>query len=218
MLPEAVKDLPDPLDPRTKAIETDDLLAQMADEAINKLMADADRDDMPMRVARPVAKAPAPAPIVVQEAEPSPVETSAVETTPVETAPTEAEATIAAILNESIQATPTPTPTPTAEAPLIDVPPATIVDAHHAVPESVEIIEAHDEPPTPAADVKALLADHDNVAPSRGGVLLLPLRIINAPFDLLGDGIRNAMGQIAIVTLINAVAVIAYVLIFHRHH
>jgi hypothetical protein len=45
-----------------------------------------------------------------------------------------------------------------------------------------------------------------------------PLVWLNAPLDACPDGVREALGKVAVVTLVNAVAVLAYVLIFRRHH
>jgi hypothetical protein len=42
------------------------------------------------------------------------------------------------------------------------------------------------------------------------------LEILNSPLDALPDPIREAMGKIALVTLLNAIVVIGYVLICRR--
>ena len=57
-------------------------------------------------------------------------------------------------------------------------------------------------------------------APSADGplpVFLKPLEWMNAPLRHCSDGVRQAMGRAAIVTLINAILVLSYVLIFRRH-
>jgi hypothetical protein len=48
-------------------------------------------------------------------------------------------------------------------------------------------------------------------------VLLLPLQMLNEPLENCSDSLRQGLGWIGIVTTINAVAVIAYVLLFRRH-
>ncbi|MGN6727480.1 MAG: hypothetical protein ACTHLZ_16290 [Tepidisphaeraceae bacterium] len=214
-----VKDLPDPLDstPTSASANPDDLLAQMADEAINKLMAEAEKDDLPVRtpprapvqaVTEPVAEVSAPP-------EPPPAAPSI-------------ESTLDAAVAQAKQASePIDLPhdeSPHNESALTSPPspqPAEVSEDSIALlgttDDVVLPIEEH-AVPSSAADVKALLAEpvhHDHAGAS---VVLLPLRIVNAPFAVLGDRVRNAVGQIAIVTLINALAVLAYVLIFRRHH
>jgi hypothetical protein len=48
-------------------------------------------------------------------------------------------------------------------------------------------------------------------------LLLRPLEWLNAPLAFLPEPARNALGKVAIVTLFNALAVLAYVLIFRKH-
>lgn len=43
-----------------------------------------------------------------------------------------------------------------------------------------------------------------------------PLVWINAPFDALSPGLRESLGKAAVLTLVNAIAVLLYVLIFRR--
>jgi len=47
---------------------------------------------------------------------------------------------------------------------------------------------------------------------------LRPLEWLSAPLDPWPDQIRDLLGKVGLMTLINALAVIAYVLIFRRHH
>jgi hypothetical protein len=49
---------------------------------------------------------------------------------------------------------------------------------------------------------------------SRLPLVLRPLEWINAPLESLPESVRDVIGKIAIVTLINAAAVIAYVMLF----
>jgi hypothetical protein len=49
-------------------------------------------------------------------------------------------------------------------------------------------------------------------------LVLKPLEWINAPLDAFPNRVREAIGKIAILTMMNAVAVLTYVLIFRRHH
>ncbi len=47
--------------------------------------------------------------------------------------------------------------------------------------------------------------------------LLRPLSLVNAPLDPYPDRVREAVGKVAVVTLVNAIAVLAYVVVFRRH-
>lgn len=64
-------------------------------------------------------------------------------------------------------------------------------------------------------DVKQLLHDaqHDSPA-SAPGFIIAPLRLLNAPFAGLSDPTRDTLGQIALVTLVNALAIMLYVILF----
>lgn len=104
-------------------------------------------------------------------------------------------------------------------------PPPTIVNPAPVAPAAVE-----PPPPAAAVDLNAVLAAAAEVPPAQavpldalppdGGrlpLLLLPLELLSAPLDRCPDRVREAIGKVAVVTLVNAVAVIAYVAIFHRH-
>ncbi len=76
--------------------------------------------------------------------------------------------------------------------------------------------------PEPEADprtqIQSSLAEaeahyHQNKLP----FYLRPLEWINAPFAALPDPLRETLGKIGLLTLFNAAAVLAYVLIFRRH-
>jgi hypothetical protein len=43
------------------------------------------------------------------------------------------------------------------------------------------------------------------------------LEWVNSPLAGLSDEIREALGKVALVTTLNAVAVLTYVLVFRRH-
>jgi hypothetical protein len=54
--------------------------------------------------------------------------------------------------------------------------------------------------------------------PGRLPLILKPLEWINAPLDLCPENVREMVGKIAILTMVNAAAVLAYVWMFRRHH
>jgi hypothetical protein len=60
-------------------------------------------------------------------------------------------------------------------------------------------------------------AQADDAAAERVPLLVRVLEFLNAPLAGLSAGVREALGKIAIVTAVNAVAVLVYVLIFRRH-
>jgi hypothetical protein len=178
-LSQAVRDLPDPLSP-TPALPSsspDDLLAKMADEAIDQLMADADKGRP--TVTPPALEEPAEAPA------PEPPE-SAARVAPEATA---APATLAPAAEQQHGETP-----------------AAATDA--TIPAASD-----SDPPSPAADVKALLGDIPEDASSP---LLWPLQVINAPFAWLGERTRMTLGLIGVVTLVPAICAIVYV-VFLKH-
>ena len=53
-------------------------------------------------------------------------------------------------------------------------------------------------------------------AASRVEPVIRALEAVNAPLAFLPDAVRDALGKVAIVTLVNALAVLIYVLFF-RH-
>ena len=127
---------------------------------------------------------------------------------------------------------------PPAAAPAADVPVAAVLAPVEAAPVEAAVATAEPPPPVaaPAADLDAVLsaaaAEKPAASPAapaipaqldlggpapRWSLLLRPLVLINAPLDSYPDRVREAVGKVAVVTLVNAVAVIAYVVIFRRH-
>ena len=129
---------------------------------------------------------------------------------------------------------PAPPPPPTVVAvvaepvvePVAVVPPAPEVPAVAPPAEStaaVPVVAAVDLNAvlSAAADVPAA-ADTvplDALPPDDGRLplVLRPLELLSAPLDRCPDRVREAIGKVAVVTLVNAVAVIAYVALFRRH-
>jgi hypothetical protein len=77
-------------------------------------------------------------------------------------------------------------------------------------------------PPEPAAadQIATPASEDEEPAPifqyERVPFYVRMLEWINAPFDALPDGARDAIGKVAVMTLVNAVAILIYVLFF-RH-
>jgi hypothetical protein len=214
-LSQALRDLPDPTQP-TPVLPTanaDDLLAKMADEAIDKLLAEADKG--PTQPAIKLRQPPAPA-------DEKPAEEAAV-----------AEAAVADMLADAVdpvtpavdeRSTPEPASTTAIEA----APPAAAASETTAVETAVLLPEGSstDAPAAPAPapapvvveapkdDVKALLTEEIHARPSP---LLWPLWLLNAPFAWMSDRARQTLGLIGIVTLVPAVCAIVYVIYMKNH-
>ena len=66
-----------------------------------------------------------------------------------------------------------------------------------------------------------MIAEHptgaDDLGRSRPPILLRLLAWVNSPVDSLSDDARDLVGKIAILTMVNALAVLVYVLFFRRH-
>ena len=90
-----------------------------------------------------------------------------------------------------------PAPAPPAET-------ETTTVEKNALTDAIESIDASNEEPGPdAAEVP---------------IYLKPLVWLNSPMMLLPEPARDALGKVAILTLVNAVAVFVYVLLFRKHH
>lgn len=244
---QALRDLPDPTEPAPvlPAANADDLLAKMADEAIDKLLAEADRGPpvTPLKITPPPSAA-------ASEADENAVDTSA------------AEAALADLLNSvSMPAAPKPAPAKPAEPPPAEdlvaresagqpadvaaASPSTIADIDS---DDVSLAGTFESPPAEAiaaanaqaevahanADAEASHAAHAAVAahaapaddvksllaeemPGRPSPLLWPLWLLNLPFAWIGGRARQALGLIGIVTLVPAVCAIVYVLYMKKH-
>jgi hypothetical protein len=110
----------------------------------------------------------------------------------------EAAAHVAAIME--------PPPAAEAEAPAavpVAASPADAATADAAEREALSAPLVVPPPPPPALPVR---------------LLIRVLELINWPMTLVSDEAREAMGKIAIVTTLNAAAVLVYVLVFRRHH
>lgn len=120
-------------------------------------------------------------------------------------------------LIERHDAEPTESPAPAQDVPL----PIANDDGHGtsdtpalAMSDEEDIAHSFDDAPA-QSDVRALLADAVQSSPKGPpAIIVLTLRLLNAPFAYVSDPTRDIVGQIAIVTLVNALAVILYVILF----
>ncbi len=231
-LAEAVKDLPDPMEEPVNATgpSPDDLLSKMADQAISQLIENTEKG---------IAPSPLPNQVATSEASPSinesppalateadekramdqilssgesseldqkdaPASAEQQKSDPPKPEESEAAKDVQSQLDNvlsELKSDPPPPPSPEPQ-PLV----TQQTNTQEYAPESREDIKALFEPA--AAPVK-----HRKPAPE---FLVKPLEWMNVPFNSLPDTIRDTLGQIGIVTMINALAVLLYIILFRR--
>jgi hypothetical protein len=239
---QAAVDLPDPLDtssaraPRTRA-DADDLLSQLAGEEVDRMLASAGETPTSSPSGVEVA-APRPSPVesddIVDGAivgEKPPVAKIAIPQATIVT-PKEPQHVVARKASPFADAAPVVV-TPDVPAGSIDEALAKQASALVQVGKQENSPEPGAAPAAPDAGDSAVAvaaeldADHkqnvvklselasaakpDAVAPSP--IYYRPLIWANAPFAALPDPLRDALGKVAILTLLNSLAVIAYVLL-----
>ena len=103
-------------------------------------------------------------------------------------------------------------PAPAAAA--APAPAATPAPAVNAAAEAETVLEA----PSAVIDEDEVDLDAEPAEQFQTPLLVRVLEWINAPLSGLSDAAREAVGKVALVTTLNAVAVLTYVLLFRRHH
>ena len=120
------------------------------------------------------------------------------------------------------------------DAPPIDAPPrveksAPIISAIiEALPPPPSIITEIEQPTTPAeraalAPVEPMLSSSEisaavnQVQLDHTPIFVRLLELINAPFAFCPDVLRDMLGKVAILTMMNSLAVLIYVLLFRKH-
>lgn len=236
----AALDLPEPVEAPSAAPQsagTDDLLAQLAGQEIDRLLADADvpREGASAQASpepNPASKTETPTadskPATVQSA-PAPIEAPS--------APVQPTRSRLSSREPETPAAPTPAPPAPVEPPKSLLPNLDAPRAEQAIGDILgtldpELEKATREPtetaPTERAALDAALGpaaatlaaddlavDSDDDAPLP--LYLRPIEWLNACFDSIPEALLEAAGKIAILTMVNAVAVLLYVLFF-RHH
>ena len=192
----AAVDLPDSLSPPpASAASTDDLLAQMAGEEIDRLLAEQDGE----QPAKPAPAAPAP----------HGIPSTATETP--KSAASQLDGFLGGLASES-------GPDPVAELAASSRSPAAGTAHDPNRPDPLDDDDASAERGALNASAGAP-AGAAQVSTSDSGASL-PVRVlawINSPLDSCPEAVREAIGKIAILTAVNAIAVLVYVLFF-RHH
>ena len=200
---QAAVDLPDPLQapPEGAKTSTDELLAQLAGDEIDRLLAEADggpppASRAPFHIALPTRpghdarpEAPtdrdAPAP-VVETTKPGPTELDvAAEMDALFTAAAAKDAAAVADAKARAEAETTAAERDGLKA-----------AAALSSPSAAPVLPADDDAPLP--------------------VYLRPLEWLNAPLTLLPESVRDVVGKIAIITLLNAAVILAYVMVVRR--
>jgi hypothetical protein len=106
--------------------------------------------------------------------------------------------------------------TPGAPAATASVQPAeSPADEQHTTRQELAALNAPQEQAQPQVQPKAATADESQPQP-RDPLYIRLLELINAPLKLFPDTVRDALGKVAILTLMNAVGVLLYVLLFRK--
>ena len=224
---QATVDLPDPLQaPPVNASNTDDLLAQLAGEEIDRLLAEADTGAPPATppsapAAEPAGKSPEPVPVsaTAPAAQPNASANSSVTSAELDDLLGQLDvAAPPAAQKGTLPVSAAPAPVPQQAVP-------------QPVPEEHPVAAEMDEDARMTAGVGALAAPV--IAAAKGEAADLtpkvsrqstglpiyyrPLEWVNAPLSSCPDQVRDTIGKIAILTTVNALSVLAYVLIFRAH-
>ena len=236
---QATVDLPDPMQtPPVSAANTDDLLAQLAGDEIDRLLAEADT--------APVETKPAPA----SPANAAPARQSNGKSEPIQAPPAAGRGAPSAVdaisseLNQLLSGLDEPVTAPrstepaavTAEVhspPEPAAPPAQSAPVGPAVEAEVNAVAAElDEDARMSAGRGALAASDALANPTAEGDIptptestsdlrlpfyLRPLSWLNAPLESCPDHVRDTVGKIAILTMVNALSILVYVLFFRAH-
>lgn len=214
---QAALDLPDPLEsPQVSSASTDDLLAQMAGEEIERLLSESDEAEASATpsasaAAAPSGSAPASAPATPAPSAPKAESSSTPAGATQAPSPRRTDQDLSALFSQldATEAEPASKPEEQKAAP---------ADAVPSVAEELarEMDEDAAAPMAPASAVEASLQPVKRIA-SGDPLVLRMLALLSAPLDAFGDQVRDVVGKIAILTTVNALSVLVYVLFF-RHH
>jgi hypothetical protein len=207
-------EIPDPLEHSTDAAGpvvsapsaggVDDLLAQMAGEEIDRLLAEADaaREEVAAGATPPLERAADKSAAGPPEEPPPPTREAL-------------EDAGASVVNEVITGTDgveLELATSAEERSALEL--ATSSQEPAPIQIDASIFEDAAEETAPAARV---VAEQESAPDGSLPFYLKPLEWINAPLVALPDRVRELLGKVALLTFFNAVAVLLYVMIFRKH-
>ncbi len=211
---QAALDLPDPIDKQAAPLASaDDLLAQLAGEEIDRLLAEADVEPGPDEATGRAMPSQA-------MGDPQPIDEESGSL-----GPTGAEDALSAQLDSLFnELNPPPPAQPAAPSPPQAAQPQSQAELAVPVPSASaqsssptqQATPAHiqSSPPEMATAISETDAqDQEAAAP----VLVRLLELLNAPFAACPDVLRDILGRIALLTLMNALGVLLYLLLFRRH-
>jgi hypothetical protein len=233
---QAAIDLPDPLSAGSvSSANTDDLLAQLAGDEIERLLAEADSappdgkpaDTRAILDANPqtTPNAPSPAPKAPPQAASNDVSllleptTSAGPASVSTVTNSKSNADLDAIFTQLDSGAPARVPEaqPKVEASTLDSEPSA---ADALADEMREDAATHSGGRSALASTSASsapAASSHNEKAQAPSIVLRILSLASAPLDAYPDRVRDLIGWIAILTTVNSAAILAYVLVF-RHH
>ena len=209
---------PDPLDDTSTATSAnaDDLLSQLAGEEIDRLLAESETGDRAVG-ADPGASADEGS-TAAEELERvlDGLATPAVKELPL--AASQGAAQVASLAKPQAAEPPAAAPVRTtvedapASKPFVEFDSGTGQEERAALSAKLSLAE------TGAAAAAAIHLDEIDLGEDEAPLpaYLRPLEWLNAPLIACPEGVREALGKVAIVTLVNAIAVLIYVLMFRQ--
>jgi hypothetical protein len=216
---QAALDLPDPLEqPPATAAGTDDLLAQLAGEEIDRLLAESESDNPPPKQQDPPATQEPLLPVATTD--------SAAPANPEVSPAAQMEGYLEKLATASAVGPNEIDPVTRLAQPAAAVDPAKLSAATATPLDDDETLAAErgalntvepDVAPVEAVIAAGLSAETTIRSEAKVPVYLRLLGWLNVPLDSCSDTTRDLIGKIAILTAVNALSVLVYVLFFRRH-
>jgi hypothetical protein len=216
---QAALDLPDPLEqPPATAAGTDDLLAQLAGEEIDRLLAESESDNPPPTQQNPPAAQELLLPTVAGD--------SATQSKPEVSSAAQLEGYLEELATASATSPHEVDPVTRLAEPAAPVAPSKPSAATATPLDDDETLAAErgalntvepDLAPVEAALAAGLSTETTIRSEAKVAFYLRLLGWLNAPLDSCSDTTRDLIGKIAILTAVNALSVLVYLLFFRRH-
>ncbi len=209
---------PDPLDDTSTATSAnaDDLLSQLAGEEIDRLLAESETGDRAVEADRGASADEGSTAAEELERVLDGLATPAVKELPLAASHTAAADATPAKPQAADPSAPAPVAAPVEDAPaskpFVEFDSGTGQEERAALGAKLSLAE------TGAAAAAAIHLDEIDLGEDDAPLpaYLRPLEWLNAPLIACPEGVREALGKVAIVTLVNAIAVLIYVLMFRQ--